>query len=209
MQSGIANVYAQNITSITVTHPQQMTVGDSEFVDVHVVYTGAHNLIVGIVDSSTGGYVNGGLEEIQPSFVSLHGDCGVGVRAVCGIVMTQHSGELRVLFYVKAPMIADAWKLEAIATIVDDNFNPIYSSERATLKMPFTIRIVLTTTSTSIETSTVTQTSVSTVTTNQTIVLTSPADPILEFSILALSMSLIGTVLVLLRILRRKDRVKD
>lgn len=100
-------------------------------INVRVTYSGGHNILVGIVDIATGNYTSGDVEAITPSFIRLQNDCSANssIMDVCGIVLSKNSGTLSVLFDVCPPAssIGD-WKLRAVASLADDNFNPIAAS---------------------------------------------------------------------------------
>jgi streptogramin lyase len=102
------------------------------FVNVTVVYSGGHNLIVGILDPSTGDYAPASLwwwSSPDSNCSSRTDTMYYGYReAIC----SADSGTVSVQFEIRVPSLAyfsghksQEWNLKAIASLADQDFNPI------------------------------------------------------------------------------------
>ena len=113
------------------------------FVNVTIVYSGGHNLVVGIIDLSTGSYVSTLL-----LWSSVDSKCSSRTDAdyhgYWVAVCSADSGTVSAQFEVSVPPLryfsvhkTQWWRLKAIVSIADENFNPIRSS---TSELAFTFR---------------------------------------------------------------------
>jgi len=121
---GATNVHAQTTSISTLPSLLPVLVNSNEVIELSVSYSGGRNLIIGIIDVSTEDYVKGVGSALLPTR-----NCKDPSTACMRVVTSTDSGTITVSFEVVAPMLAGDWKLKAIASIADDNYNSIQSSK--------------------------------------------------------------------------------
>lgn len=150
LQFGVADVHAQT-TNVSFTNGydvSRLTVPKGALIGVPfmVVYSGGHNLVVSLLDVTTGDHASFHISwSTSFTYYSPRG-CrnpmvmknNMVIQEVCDIRTTADSGTIYVTSNVIAPLIAGDWKLKAIASLADDDFNPIPSSAS---EFPFTVNV--------------------------------------------------------------------